>query len=163
MKIDLSIKKSKACLFGREKSFKNYSIKLNLMFRVGKQLYHANVLSLSWSTFCSGDWQHFFGERPKNSRLSFSRPLWRYFLNCLLINFPHWFDLILIKLFSLFHLVLIDHFSLCINTVSCVLINQYSTEVFVSYSVKNPIAQNYFLQSGPVARTNEESSYFLWV
>ncbi len=39
-----------------------------------------------------------------------------------------------------FHLVLINLFTLGINTVFCVLINQYSTGLFVSYSLKNPIA-----------------------
>ncbi len=31
--------------------------------------------------------------------------------------------------------------SVCINTPACLIINQYSTGLFVSYSQKNPIAQ----------------------
>ncbi len=31
---------------------------------------------------------------------------------------------------------------LCLNTFACLKINQYSTGLFVSYSGKNPIAQN---------------------
>jgi hypothetical protein len=41
---------------------------------------------------------------------------------------------------------------LCINTFACLKINQYSTGLFVSYSQKNPIVQNYFrpsLSPGP--------------
>jgi hypothetical protein len=39
---------------------------------------------------------------------------------------------------------------LCINTFACLKVNQYSTRLFISYSVKNPIAQNYFKHFMPV-------------
>jgi hypothetical protein len=79
-----------------------------------------------------------FGERPKNSQLD-SPMILKYICTCFLLKFPQ--ELIQSgfnqMLFS-FHLVLIDLFPLCINTVFCVLKNHYSTGLFVSDSSEKP-------------------------
>ncbi len=85
-----------------------------------------------------------FGIRPKNFQLNFTR-------NSKLHPRPFQIKISPIKnpKESVFHLVLINLFNSCINSESLVLINQYCTGLFVSYSVKTQLHKIRYAHNNP--------------